>query len=303
MPAVKPRVLPPLGGTADACFTDVATGRPWMASEPDLWLPFDLAPLRPPGPSMADRIAGLRRLARTAVGEVADLVLPPACPVCRARIGSPGGLCADCWGKVRFLERPWCERLGTPLPLDLGPGILSAAAIANPPAFARARSAVAYEGPVPDLVQALKYTDRTDLAPMLGAWMARAAHELVADADLLLPILLHWTRLARRRFNQAALLAGVVGTITSVAVRSDILVRSRRTPPQVGLGRDDRARNMRGAFAVPERRKADIAGRRLILVDDVLTTGATLEAATDVLLRAGAARVDVLTLARVVAPA
>lgn len=274
-----------------------------MPSESDLWLPIDLAPLRPPGHPLADVAGALRRIVRTGLRELTDLVLPPACPVCRTRIGSPGGLCADCWGKVRFLERPWCERLGTPLPLDLGPGILSAAAIADPPAFARARSAVAYEGPVPDLVQALKYSDHTDLAPMLGAWMARAAHELVGDADMLLPIPLHFTRLARRRFNQAALLAGVVGGITGLPVRSDILVRSRRTPPQVGLGRDDRARNMRGAFAVPERRKAGIAGRKLILVDDVLTTGATLEAATRVLIKAGAGRVDVLTLARVVAPA
>jgi ComF family protein len=268
----------------------------------DLWLPLD-TDLPPPRAHPLGRLASATgRLVRNVVTEATDLVLPPACPVCRVRLGSPGGLCTDCWSKVRFLERPWCERLGTPLPVDLGPGILSAAAIANPPAFDRARSAVSYEGPVPDLVQALKYADRTDLAPMLGAWMARAAHELAADADLLLPVPLHWTRLARRRFNQAILLSQVVGRITGLPVRTDILLRARRTPPQVGLGRDDRAANMRGAFAVSPHRKADIAGRRLILVDDVLTTGATLEAAARTLLKAGAGAVDVLTLARVVAP-
>lgn len=272
-----------------------------MAADSDLWLPLAAdAPRRWTvglGP-----LAKAGRFVRVACAEMADLVLPPACPVCRARLGSAGGLCADCWQGVRFLERPWCERLGTPLPLDLGPGILSAAAVADPPVFARARSAVSYEGPIPDLVHALKYADRTDLAPMLGAWMARAAHELVPDADMLVPVPLHWGRLASRRFNQAALLAREVGRLTGLPVANRILLRSRRTPQQVGLGRDERARNMRGAFEVPAGRKMDIAGRRPILVDDVLTTGATLEAASRALLAAGAAAVDVLTLARVVAP-
>ncbi len=272
-----------------------------MAAQSDLWLPLAADAPRRRTVSIGS-IVTAARLVRAACGGVADLVLPPACPVCRARLGSPGGLCTACWQTVRFLERPWCERLGTPLPIDLGPGILSAAAVANPPAFARARSAVSYEGPVPDLVHALKYADRTDLAPMLGAWMARAAHELIADADMLVPVPLHWTRLAGRRFNQAVLLARQVGRLTGLPVASRLIVRTRRTPPQVGLGRDERQRNMRSAFVVPDNRKADVAGRRPVLVDDVLTTGATLEAAARTLLAAGAIAVDVLTLARVVAP-
>lgn len=272
-----------------------------MTANSDLWLPLHSKGSRRLTIGV-DAMATARRLFQRACGEVADLVLPPACPVCRIRLGSAGGLCPDCWQTVRFLERPWCERLGTPLPIDLGPGILSAAAIADPPLFTRARSAVSYEGPVPDLVHALKYADRTDLAPMLGAWMARVAHELAADADVLVPIPLHWGRLASRRFNQAALLAHEVGKLTGLPVATRLLLRTRRTPQQVGLGRDDRERNMRGAFSVPDSKKADLAGRRPILVDDVLTTGATLEAATRALLAAGARAVDVLTLARVVAP-
>lgn len=272
-----------------------------MAVDSDLWLPLSVDVSRRWRMSFG-AIATAARLARAVRGELTDLILPPACPVCRARLGSAGGLCADCWQGVRFLERPWCERLGTPLPIDLGPGVLSAAAVADPPAFARARSAVSYEGPVPDLVHALKYADRTDLAPMLGAWMARAAHELVAEADLLIPIPLHWGRLASRRFNQAALLAHEVGHLTGLPVATRLLLRTRRTPQQVGLGRDERARNMRGAFVVPAGKQARLAGRRPILIDDVLTTGATLEAAARALLAAGASAVDVLTLARVVAP-
>ena len=272
-----------------------------MTADPDPWRP--LAAGAPRRQAMGfDAFATLGRLVRVTCGGIADLVLPPACPVCRARLGSAGGLCADCWQGVRFLERPWCERLGTPLPIDLGPGILSAAAVAAPPAFARARSAVSYEGPVPDLVHALKYADRTDLVPMLGAWMARAAHELVDDADMLVPVPLHWGRLAGRRFNQAALLAQQVGRLTGLPVATRLLLRTRRTARQVGLGREERERNMRGAFVVSDAGKTALAGRRPILVDDVLTTGATLEAATRALLAGGAAAVDVLTLARVVAP-
>lgn len=237
-----------------------------------------------------------KRLIRSAI----DLVMPPTCPGCRTLLGSPAGLCFSCWQKVRFLERPWCERLGTPLSLDLGPGVLSAEAIANPPRYAKARSAVVYDGLVPDLVQAFKYSDRLDLAPMFAGWMLRVAGELIEETDLIVPVPLHWTRLVKRRFNQAGVLAGLVGRRTERSVRHDVLLRVKRTRQQVGLGRTDRSDNLRGAFAVPRRKKAAIAGKTILLVDDVLTTGATLDAAVRVLLRAGARAVNVLTLARVI---
>lgn len=241
-------------------------------------------------------------LLRGAAGRALDLVLPPSCPACRARTGSTGGLCVACWQKVTFLERPWCERLGTPLPLDLGAGILSAAAVADPPIFGRARSAVAYAGVVPDLVQSFKYRDRTDLAPMFGAWMARAFVDLADGADVLVPIPLHWSRLMARRFNQAAMLGHALSARVGVPCRTDLLERRRRTPRQVGLGERDRHNNVRGAFLVPPARRDAVAGRGVVLVDDVLTTGATLSAASRALLAAGARSVDVMTLARVVGP-
>jgi ComF family protein len=186
------------------------------------------------------------------------------------------------------------------MPIDLGPGVLSAAAIADPPVFGRARSAVAYEGAVVDLVHAFKYNDRTDLAPMFGGWMARIAGELAEGADYLVPVPLHWTRLLSRRFNQAALLARDVGRRTGVACRTDLVVRTKRTPRQVGLGRSDRRVNVHGVFAVPGKRRADVADKAIVVVDDVFTTGSTLDAVAGALLAAGAASVDVLTLARVV---
>lgn len=268
-----------------------------MSWRSETWYPLHVGP--PPATFDSERAgrAALGLLRGTGVA-LLDLVLPPRCPACRVPVGAAGGLCTACWKTVRFLERPWCERLGTPFPYDLGEGALSAAAIADPPVFDRARSAAAYDGPVPDLVQALKYADRTELAPMLSAWMARAGHELLRDADALVPVPLHPRRLFARRFNQAALLARGVAAIAGVPVRPGWLVRRRPTRQQVGLSRESRVENVRGAFAVPPRARLAVKGKAVVLVDDVMTTGATLEAAARTLKRAGALRVDVLTLAR-----
>jgi len=147
---------------------------------------------------------------RHALVVVRDLLLPPVCPVCHEPIAGPGGLCAHCWSKLSFIARPYCERLGTPFTHDMGPGVLSIRAIADPPAYGRARAAVRYDEIARALVHALKYGDRLELAPTMGRWMAQAGSELLADADAFVPVPLHWRRLWTRRFNQAALLAHAV---------------------------------------------------------------------------------------------
>jgi ComF family protein len=174
-------------------------------------------------------------------------------------------------------------------------------AIAAPPAYDRARAAVRYHDIAWALVTRFKYGDRLDLAPMMGRWMARAGRDLTADADALVPVPLHWRRLWARRFNQSAALAKTIGDIAGVPVLAAALKRVRATPQQVGLSKTERADNVQGAFRVPPERKAEIAGRRLVLVDDVLTSGATVDTCARALLRAGAAHVDVLVFARVVA--
>lgn len=229
-----------------------------------------------------------------------DVALPPLCPSCREPLGDGHGLCAACWAKLSLIEPPYCARLGIPFVYDPGPGLLSMEAIANPPSYDRARAAVRYDDVARALVHKFKYSDHMELAPMLGQWMARAGRELTREADALIPVPLHWRRLWARRFNQSAALAFAVGRVAGLPVLTESLKRVRATPQQVGLDKSERAQNVQGAFRVPPERKADIAGRRLIVIDDVLTSGATVEACARALLRAGAAHVDVLTFARVV---
>lgn len=230
-----------------------------------------------------------------------DFLFPPGCPGCGRVMAEHGALCQECWRDIRFIERPYCEVLGTPFAHDLGSGFLSAEAIANPPEFAHLRAVCAFEGTGRKLVHALKYRDHTELAPMMARWMARAGKELIADCDVLVPIPLHRWRLVSRRFNQAADLARALGNETGKPMLADALRRRRRTAQQVGLDKAQRAANMKGAFEVTQSGKADLFGKRVVLVDDVYTTGATVAAATRALKRAGAVNVDVLTFAMAIA--
>ncbi len=252
-------------------------------------------------------IAGVARLKRTAdvvramLGAALDLALPRLCAACREPVDGQG-LCPACWSKLSFITKPYCERLGIPFVYDPGPGILSMEAIADPPAYHRARAAVRFDEISRALVHALKYGDRLDLAPMMGRWVAHAGRELLAEADALVPVPLHWRRLWERRFNQSAMLAAAISATSGVPMVSLALKRVKATAQQVGLSRPERAANVQGAFRVPEEGKPAVVGRRLVLVDDVLTSGATVEGCARALLRAGAANVDVLVFARVADP-
>jgi ComF family protein len=237
----------------------------------------------------------LKHTARLAL----DIALPTLCVACREPVDGEG-VCANCWTKLSFIAPPYCPRLGIPFVYDPGPELLSMEAIANPPAYARARAAVRYDDVARTLVHALKYQDRTDLAPAMGRWMARAGRELLEEADVLIPVPLHWRRAWSRRYNQSGALARIIERQSGVKVASEALRRVRPTQQQVGLSRSQRASNVQGAFKVAADRSADIAGRHVVLIDDVLTSGATVDACARALLRAKAASVDVLVFARVV---
>jgi len=234
---------------------------------------------------------------------IVDAALPSLCPSCRELLGEGSGFCGSCWSRLSLIEPPYCARLGIPFVYDPGPGLLSMEAIANPPAYDRARAAVRFDDVARKLVQAFKCSDRLELALVMGRWMARAGRELLADADALVSAPLHWRRLWARRFNQSSALASGISAVCGVPVAHGGLKRVRATPQQVGRSKTESADNVQGAFRVPDEQKAAIAGRRLVLIDDVLTSGATVDACTRALLRAGAAHVDVLVFARVVVSA
>ncbi len=241
----------------------------------------------------------LRDLARNALEWPARTLFPPVCAGCRRHVSQPGALCGNCWPKLRFLEKPWCAVMGTPFSHDMGDNFLSAEAIADPPPFDRARAAVAYSGVAKLMVQGLKYSDRTDLAPWMARCMLRAGAELVADADVVTPTPLHWRRFFMRRFNQSAELARSIASLSGLEFAPMAVRRMKPTRQQVGLSQAEREDNVRAAFAVPAEQDIVVRGRRVLVVDDVYTTGATVRAVARALRKAGAAHVDVLTFARV----
>jgi ComF family protein len=228
------------------------------------------------------------------------LLYPPTCIACQAATGDAHTLCAACWSGIRFIERPFCERLGVPFPVDLGMPLLSPAAIAEPPVFERARAVAAYDDVAGALVHRLKYGDRVDLAQAMGGMMTRAGAELLRQADVIVPIPLHRWRLWRRRFNQAMALAAVVSRHSGVPCDPGLLARVKRTRQQVGLTKAQRQTNLQGAFRVLEDARPLLQGKRVLLIDDVLTTGSTANAASRALLKGGATAVDILTFASVV---
>ncbi|MDF3059969.1 MAG: ComF family protein [Microvirga sp.] len=230
---------------------------------------------------------------------VLGIVYPPTCIGCGGATGEPHSLCARCWSQIAFIERPFCERLGTPFAIDLGMPLLSPAAIAEPPVFERARAVARYDDVARRLVHRLKYGDRLELARALATMMVRSGAELLAEAQVIVPVPLHRWRLWWRRFNQAMALASVVSKASGVPCDPFLLARVKPTKPQVGLSKAQRGENLQGAFRVPAEARPRLEGKRVLLVDDVLTTGATANAASRALLRGGARAVDVLAFARV----
>ena len=233
--------------------------------------------------------------------KILDLLFPPLCIACREPVGEAGGFCAACWTVLTFLDGPGCACCGTPSRLRWESESLCAACLARPPAFARARAILAYDDNSRSPILALKHADRLDLVPGFARWLERAGRKLLAETDLIVPVPLHRFRLWTRRYNQAAELARALSRRSGRPADPLALRRTRPTPSQGAMvSARARRRNVVGAFQVPETRRAQVKGRNILLVDDVLTTGATAEAAARALKRAGAARVEVLALARVV---
>jgi len=234
---------------------------------------------------------------------VLDLVYPPLCIVCREPVAETGGLCPDCWQDLHFLDGPVCAACGLPFEIDPGEATLCAACLLQKPAFDKARAILRYDEAGKKPVLALKHADRLDLAPAFGRWLERAGRELLAGSDLIVPVPLHRSRLWLRRYNQSAELARALARLSGLPCDPLLLRRLRATPSQGEMpSAKARRRNVRGAFAVAKQRRPVLHGKRVLLIDDVLTTGATADACARTLKRAGAAAVTVLALARVVRP-
>lgn len=243
-----------------------------------------------------------RRL-RAVLGRGLDLLLPPRCLACGEFVDRQGKLCAACWSGVNFIGPPMCRVCGAPFDYDPGGELVCAACLARPPGYDRARAALRYDAASAALILGLKYRDRTDAASAFAGWMARAGAELLEAADIVAPVPLHWRRLFARRYNQAALLALGIARLSQRHYCPDLLAKTRARPSQRGLDRLARARNVRGSLCVAPRHLARVDGRCVVLIDDVLTTGATADECARLLKEAGAAGVDVLVLGRALGPA
>ena len=227
-----------------------------------------------------------------------DIVAPPLCPVTDEPLAANGQLSAAAWSKMQFIDEPFCVRCGAPFTLPFGDGAECAACIADPPEFDSARTAVVYDDASHGLIVSFKHADRTDLAPLLAGWLVRAGASLLAPDAIIIPTPLHRRRLFARRYNQAALLAKAVAETKGLQFEPTLLERTRATPPQKDLSPEGRRRNVAGAFSVRGGMESLIMDRDIVLIDDVLTTGATLSACARALKKAGARRVDALVLAR-----
>lgn len=240
--------------------------------------------------------AALARVGR----DLLDFVYPPTCLDCGAPVATDASLCPTCFGKLRPITAPYCPVLGLPFEASMGPNALSAEAIADPPPFDRARSAVVYNEVARAIVARMKYGDRPELAGFCARFMHTAGHDLWEVAPVLVPVPLHFWRQVSRRYNQSTELARALSRLTGLRIDTSLVHRTRLTRQQVGLSRDARERNVAGAFTPHRDVLKRLGGRGVVLVDDVITTGSTVKAITRALKRAGVEKIDVISFARVV---
>jgi ComF family protein len=234
---------------------------------------------------------------------VLDVLLPPHCPTCDRPVDRQGAICADCFRGLNFVTRPMCSVCGVPFPHRMVEAeVVCTVCADNPPPFGWARAALRYDDGARRLILPLKHADRLELAAVLAPHMARAGRALLERAEVLVPVPLHRARLRARRYNQAALLARALARASARRLVVDGLQRLIDTPALGELGAEARAGTLDGAFAVSPARASALAGHHILLVDDVMTSGATARACAAALLAAGARAVDVLVAARVPDP-
>lgn len=233
-----------------------------------------------------------------ALSVLSDMLYPPKCALCRVPVDAAHTFCGECFVRLHFIAAPQCECCGLPFSHASEVALRCGDCLTKAPPYALARAALVYDEVSRPLVTRLKYGDQLHLAPLLARLMGQAGAAVLKEADWLIPVPLHWRRRVRRRYNQSLVLATHLGQQYDVPVLADGLQRIRATVPQVGLSRSQRQRNVASAFQMKEQSRPIIAGKTLVLIDDVMTSGATLHACTKALSAAGAAEIRILTLAR-----
>lgn len=236
--------------------------------------------------------------AKAFISRPLDWLLPPLCVRCSEAVSAHQALCSACWKKISFIAPPLCSCCGAPFDVPVEGETLCGACLDATPLYTSARSAIVYDENSKPLVLGFKHGDRLHYVPALAAWMHRAGSDFWASADMIVPVPLHRWRLFKRRYNQAALLAHGLAKLTGKLLCVDALVRARSTPSQGAMNRDERRKNVAGAIRLNSRYRDIVRGKSVVLVDDVLTTGATVNECSRLLFDAGASRVDVLTLMR-----
>jgi len=227
-----------------------------------------------------------------------DLLFPPQCLSCHAQVSTHGTLCLDCWQKIQFITDPCCSCCGYPFEYAMGEGALCGECLRERPPYAKARAVFRYDEHSRALVTRLKYADQTQLASVYGAWLAKAGKELIAMSDVIIPVPLYYWRFVGRRYNQSALLAAALSKHCGLPVVFDGLKRIRHTKPQPGLTYRQRQENVKGAFVMPLKRADRLKDKSILLIDDVMTTSATVSQCAKILLKGGVMRVNALTLAK-----
>lgn len=241
-----------------------------------------------------------KRVLRDAASRINDAILPTYCPLSGDKTETAATLSATGWAQIRFIDDPMCRGCGAPFEHEIGENAECGACLSNPLGLDEVRAAAVYDDATHKLIVGLKHGDRTDLTPLLGGWLKRTASHLLTSKTVVVPVPLHSRRLFHRRYNQSGLLAKFIAQAAGSVFAPQLIVRHRHTRPQQSLSADARQRNVSGAFVVPREKMKDIQGANILLVDDVLTTGATLKACGRALRGAGADQIRAVVLARVV---
>jgi ComF family protein len=245
-------------------------------------------------------ISSLLRLFGKTNQKLLDFILPPQCINCHVPVFQQGGLCASCWEKISFISKPHCISCGFPFNIQIENENICGPCARKKPLVAKARAAIYYNEASKPLILRFKHGDALHIAPLFAEWLYQAGHELFQQAEYLAPIPLHWSRLIYRGYNQAALLSQKLSKKVKISHLPDLLERKRRTPSQGNLTPKEREKNVFNAFKLNKKYKQLIHNKHILLIDDVLTSGATARACAMVLKKSGAKQVDILTLARVI---